>query len=47
MNDAKMLMNPATGSVDTAENWAAEGYTEENAGLIEVVLVDGSWVEVD
>lgn len=28
-----LLMNPATGSIDTRENWAAEGYTEENSDL--------------
>lgn len=32
----RMLMNPATGSVDTAENWADEGFGEED-GLMEVV----------
>ena len=41
------LMNPHTGSVDTAENWAIEGYTKENAELIEIVKVDGEWVEVE
>lgn len=41
------LMNPYTGSVDTAENWAAEGYTQENSELIEVVEVNGEWVEVE
>lgn len=32
----KMLMNPATGSVDTTKSWAAEGCSEED-GLVEVV----------
>jgi hypothetical protein len=32
----KNLMNPYTGSVDTEENWAAEGYTINNAELVEV-----------
>jgi len=42
----KMLMNPSTGSVDTADNWNAEGHTQQNADLIEVVKNDsGDWVE--
>jgi len=42
----KMLMNHLTGSVDTADNWAAEGHTQKNADLIEVVKNDsGDWVE--
>lgn len=40
------LMNPHTGSVDTAENWKAEGFTKENSDLIEVVKDEnGDWVE--
>lgn len=40
------LMNPHTGSVDTAENWAAEGYTTDNSGLIEVLQdANGDWIE--
>lgn len=40
------LMNPATGSVDTAENWSAEGHTVENANLVEVVKDEnGDWAE--
>lgn len=41
------LMNPYTGSVDTAESWAVEGCTPENSELIEVVEVNGEWVEVE
>lgn len=41
------LMNPHTGSVDTKENWLAEGYTPENSDLIEVIKVSGQWVELD
>lgn len=51
-----LLMNPATGSVDTVANWRAEMTTWETsadgktpqqqlAALIPVRLVDGSWVE--
>lgn len=41
-----LLMNPHTGSVDTEENWAAEGYTTENSTLVEVVMLDdGSYEE--
>ncbi len=45
----EMLMNPMTGSVDTAENWACE--IEDNSSdfetLIEVAKDEGeSWVEV-
>lgn len=40
------LMNPVTGSVDTAENWSEEGYTAENANLVEVVKDEnGDWIE--
>lgn len=39
------LLNPYSGSVDTQENWAAEGYTRENSELIEVELIDGEWLE--
>lgn len=49
----KYLMNPATGSVDTEENWLAEMPTWEGdqqaqfASLVEVVKhEDGQWVEV-
>lgn len=40
------LMNPHTGGVDTAENWAEYGYTPENSDLVEVIEVNGEWVEV-
>lgn len=40
------LMN-SNGHVDTAENWAADGYTPENANLVEVIDVNGEWIEYD
>lgn len=41
-----MLMNPHTGTVMTAEDWAVEGYDKSNAELVEVVKDDaGDWVE--
>ena len=40
------LMNIGTGSVDTAENWSAEGFTVENSGLVEVEKdSEGGWQE--
>lgn len=40
------LMNIHTGSVDTSDNWAAEGYTPSNAALVEVVKDEnGDWIE--
>lgn len=40
------LMNPLTGCVDTVENWAAEGFTEENSYLFPVEEDEnGDWVE--
>ena len=52
----KMLMNPATGSVATLEEWKADfesmtaeewgGETFECAGLVEVVQNEnGDWIE--
>ena len=40
-------MNPETGTVDTLENWEADGYTKESAILIEVIPdpVTGDWIE--
>lgn len=32
------LMNPHTGSIDTADNWESEGYTPENSELLPVDL---------
>ena len=32
------LMNPHTGSIATASEWAAEGYTQDNAELVELEL---------
>lgn len=32
------LMNPHTGSIDTADNWESEGYTPENSDLLPVDL---------
>jgi|TARA_Y100001951_G_C11294393_1_gene274507 hypothetical protein len=50
----KYLMNPATGSVDTEENWLAEMLTWEGDqqaqfdALIEVEQTEsGDWVEVE
>lgn len=41
------LMNSHTGSVDTAENWEAEGYDLENSDLVEVEKDEsGDWQEV-
>jgi hypothetical protein len=38
-------MNPHTGSVQTAEAWANEGFTPANAELIEVAQNEsGEWV---
>ena len=40
------LMNPHTGTVQTAQDWADEGFTVDNADLIEVVKDEnGDWVE--
>ena len=40
------LMNPYTGTVQTAEIWEADGFTTENADLIEVVKDEnGDWVD--
>lgn len=36
-----LLMNPATGSVDTRENWSAEGYDEKDGLLGVVANVEG------
>jgi hypothetical protein len=40
------LMNPHTGTVQTAADWAADGYTQANAELVEVVKTADGWVEV-
>ena len=52
-NSQKHLMNPATGSVDTDENWQAESSTWEGDqrgqldSLVEVQRdSSGQWVEV-
>ena len=52
-NSQKHLMNPATGSVDTNENWQAESSTWEGDqrgqldALVEVQRdSSGQWVEV-
>ena len=44
---SKILMNPHTGSVDTEENWQSEGWNKENSTLIEVELINNSWVEME
>jgi hypothetical protein len=41
------LMNPATGSVDTLENWEAEVSADELESLIEVRLANGQEVPAD
>lgn len=50
MDSAKKYMNPPTGSVDTYDNWLAEGYDPEDKanGLIEVEWDEAEqcWVEV-
>ena len=39
-------MNPHTGSVQSAQDWADDGFTTDNAELIEVVkAAAGDWVE--
>lgn len=39
------LINPHTGSVDTKENWEAEGFNQENSYLVEVIQdEDGEWI---
>lgn len=55
----KMLMNPHTGSVDTAENWMAEMSTwetndegktpqEQFDSLVEVVQdEEGNWIQAE
>jgi hypothetical protein len=40
------LMNYYTGSVDSEENWAAEGWSMDDSDLIEVEKKEGRWVEV-
>lgn len=43
---AKALMNPATGSVDTVENWALEGHDEKSCFVAVVWDVPSeSWIE--
>lgn len=40
------LMNPHTGTVQTAQDWADEGFTTDSDDLIEVVKDDcGDWIE--
>ena len=47
MKTETYLMNPETGSVETKEDWEAEGYTQENANLVEVEKEEnGDWAEV-
>ena len=47
MKTETYLMNPETGSVETKEDWEAEGYTQENANLVEVEKDEnGDWAEV-
>jgi hypothetical protein len=51
----EMLMNPETGSVDMAKNWALECHqwadttteiAEQFFSLIEVTKVNGEWIEI-
>lgn len=40
------LMNPHTGTVQTAEDWEADGFAVDNADLVEVVKDEnGDWVD--
>ncbi len=41
-----VLMNPHSGTVQTAAEWESEGYTTENAELLAVVWVGDEWIEV-
>lgn len=44
--DNVLLMNPHTGTVQSAQDWADDGYTTANAELIEVKAGDaGGWLE--
>lgn len=45
MDATEYLMNPNTGSVDTRENWAAEGYDEKDGLIVVSKDEDGGWVE--
>lgn len=45
LSETRFWMNPHTGSVDTMESWADEGYTPENSELIEVFYDGGAWVD--
>lgn len=46
MNNETFLMNPHTGTVQTADDWADDGYTPDNADLVEVEQDEnGDWVE--
>lgn len=45
-SDSTYLMNVPTGSVDTRDNWIADGISDDElSSLVEVTLVDGDWVE--
>lgn len=48
INGKELLMNPFTGSVDTAENWKAEGWDIGNSVLVPVKWnkEDQQWEEV-
>jgi hypothetical protein len=45
---SRYLMNPHSGTVQTAVEWAADGFDERNAELIEVASLDGKhWHELE
>lgn len=44
---SRYLMNPHSGTVQTADEWAADGFDQSNAELIEVASLDGKhWHEL-
>lgn len=46
MTDTKFYMEPNSGEVQSLAEWKNDGFTLENAELIEVVFdVDQGWVE--
>jgi hypothetical protein len=46
LGNGALLMNPHSGTVQTAEDWTANGFTPANAELTEVVSDGaGGWVE--
>lgn len=44
----RYLMNPPTGTVQAADDWAADGYSADEHGLIEVASLNGKhWHALD